>query len=157
MIIKFIAFVKSTGEISSLQRAKGDGNLIEGYSEIHDATIVHVLLDITNPAEFIETSVYNFDTQQWDPRPRAPNRLAQWNGTAWTWDKEDLYGLVKIARNNLLSDCDWAIMPDSPLSEEQLTEAREYRQALRDIRDTIDLDVLQAAEDVVWPTKPSFL
>lgn len=157
MIIKFIAFVKSTGEINSLQRAKGSNNLLEGYDELYGATIVHVTSDLPNPAEFVETTVYNFDTQEWIPRPRRPNRLAEWNGTEWTWDKEDLYGLVKIARNNLLSDCDWTVLPDTALTEEQQAEARTYRQALRDIRDTIDLDVLQAAEDVVWPTKPDFL
>ena len=40
---------------------------------------------------------------------------------------------VRMCRDNLLDDCDWTVLPDSPLSDEEKDLWTEYRQALRDI------------------------
>ena len=54
-------------------------------------------------------------------------------------------------RNILLKDTDWAFVSDSPLTDEQKTEATTYRQALRDL--PADANFPNNA----FPTKPSFL
>lgn len=56
---------------------------------------------------------------------------------------------LRADRNEKLSDCDWTQLPDAPLSEEQKELWQEYRQALRDLPETVsDLN------NIVWPTKP---
>ncbi len=40
---------------------------------------------------------------------------------------------IRTERNNLLKECDWTQLPDSPLTTEQKEAWRIYRQQLRDI------------------------
>ena len=54
-------------------------------------------------------------------------------------------------RNILLKETDWAFVSDSPLTDEQKTEATTYRQALR------DLPADENFPNNDFPTKPSFL
>lgn len=73
-----------------------------------------------------------------------------------TFDK-DLHPLVKWigirqARNADLAACDYAVMPDYPLSDAERAAVAAYRQALRDIPDQgNDPDAVE------WPEKPAFL
>ena len=68
---------------------------------------------------------------------------------------------LKLERNRMLSDCDWTQANDSPLSDAKKKEWATYRQALRDITKTVDVDsiTLIGAEinvsSVNFPTKPS--
>lgn len=55
-------------------------------------------------------------------------------------------------RDAALGACDYAAMPDYPLSEAQRGELDVYRQALRDIPDQGE-----SQANVVWPVKPTFL
>jgi hypothetical protein len=55
-------------------------------------------------------------------------------------------------RNELLQQTDWTMLPDVELTEEQKTEAKIYRQALRDITKNYT-----NPNDVVFPTKPNFI
>ena len=57
----------------------------------------------------------------------------------------------KNKRNILLKETDWAFVSDSPLTDEQKTEATTYRQALR------DLPADENFPNNAFPTKPSFL
>ena len=73
-----------------------------------------------------------------------------------TFDK-DLHPLVKWigirkSRNADLAACDYAVMPDYPLSEEDRAAVASYRQALRDIPDQGN-----DPDGVEWPEKPAFL
>jgi hypothetical protein len=56
---------------------------------------------------------------------------------------------IKTNRNYLLQITDWCVLPDSPLTAEQLVLIKEYRQKLRDI--TKDFD---NPDDVVFPQNP---
>ena len=49
----------------------------------------------------------------------------------------DYWSELRSIRDNLLSQCDWTQSPDSPLSEAKKEEWRLYRQALRDLPDTV--------------------
>jgi hypothetical protein len=55
---------------------------------------------------------------------------------------------VKSQRNQLLYECDWTQLSDSPLTVEQKALWVVYRQSLRDI--TIQEDPF----NIIWPTKP---
>ena len=64
-------------------------------------------------------------------------------------------------RNMLLTNSDWTVMPDSPLSDSKQTEWKTYRQSLRDITKTAnpkmrtDISNMIDIKSVTWPTKPS--
>lgn len=55
---------------------------------------------------------------------------------------------VRKVRNQLLYDCDWTQLPDSPLSEEEREQWRVYRQALRDITENFQWNITK------WPETP---
>lgn len=52
---------------------------------------------------------------------------------------------LRMARDQLIVDTDWWMLPDRSPSEAQLT----YRQALRDITKTYT-----SLDDVIWPIRP---
>ena len=59
---------------------------------------------------------------------------------------------IKAKRNGLLKESDWAVLPDSPLSEEDIELVKQYRQALRDLPQTYS-----NPDEVVFPNKPECL
>lgn len=59
---------------------------------------------------------------------------------------------VRKKRDSLLRACDYAVMPDYPLTEAQKAEVTAYRQALRDIPQGFD-----SPDTVEWPAKPEVL
>lgn len=66
-----------------------------------------------------------------------------------THSAEEIEAMARSRRNRLLSDCDWRLATDAPVSALAKVEWTAYRQALRDVPqqagfpDTID-----------WPTPP---
>jgi hypothetical protein len=63
-------------------------------------------------------------------------------------DELKAYSILRSERNGLLSQCDWTQMPDAPLSNEKKQEWVNYRQQLRDLPDTVDIN------NIVYPQKP---
>lgn len=63
--------------------------------------------------------------------------------------EEEKWADIRSRRNALLTACDWTQVADAPLTEEQKTAWRNYRQALRDIP-----QAFATPEDVVWPDSP---
>jgi hypothetical protein len=57
------------------------------------------------------------------------------------------YGLSKNQRNLILSETDKYLMPDYPLTPEQLITVKEYRQKLRDF----------TLNNYIFPDKPDFV
>lgn len=55
---------------------------------------------------------------------------------------------IRETRNQLLAMCDWRVLPDSPITNEQRIEWVAYRQALRDFPEKGDVI------NQVWPTMP---
>lgn len=66
----------------------------------------------------------------------------------WATEEADA---VRATRNQLLSDTDWAVLPDAPAQRDMQSRAAlwSYRKQLRDITERFD-----APEDVVWPEPP---
>lgn len=59
--------------------------------------------------------------------------------------------LRRARRNTLISNTDWAVLSDAPLTEEQVNEAKAYRIVLR------DLPAHEDFPDVDFPAIPSFI
>lgn len=55
---------------------------------------------------------------------------------------------IRQERNRLLAECDWTVLVDSPLTTTQQNNYKTYRQALRDLPETVDVDAPE------YPTKP---
>ena len=84
----------------------------------------------------------------------APNKHATWSNElgGWEFNREDLINDVRVERNRKLSLTDWTQVTDSPLTEEQRIEWKNYRQSLRDVTD--NLGVILSTAEVNWPTTP---
>jgi len=78
----------------------------------------------------------------------------QANKTAWENGAFDrAIAEVRNKRNALLVQSDWAVLPDSPLSDSDKTAWETYRTELRDLTD--GLTTVDEVKAVVFPTKPS--
>lgn len=64
-------------------------------------------------------------------------------------DETNQWAAVRLLRDRLLRDSDWAVLPDSPPAKTALTAWKEYRQALRDLP-----QIYERPADVVWPEAP---
>ena len=64
-----------------------------------------------------------------------------------------MWDSARHQRNNLLAECDWTQLPDSPLSDAAKLEWQNYRQALRDLPDTHE--AVNLIDEVVFPTPPN--
>ena len=65
----------------------------------------------------------------------------------------DYQAWMRQRRNLLLTECDWTVGADSPLSDSKKTEWQTYRQALRDLPSTYPN--VTDKDSVIWPSKPS--
>ena len=75
-----------------------------------------------------------------------------WNQTDATQEEIDIkienqWEQIRVARNEILTQCDWTILSDSPVSS-SIEDWKTYRQQLRDITNQSN------PFEVVWPTKP---
>jgi len=61
---------------------------------------------------------------------------------------EELYNSLRIQRNKLLADSDWTQLTDSPLADTKRQEWAVYRQQLRDLPNTVDIN------NIIYPEKP---
>lgn len=57
---------------------------------------------------------------------------------------------ARADRNRLLSDCDWTVLSDAPLTAAQKGEWVEYRQSLRNVPEQAGFPVA-----IEWPIQPS--
>ena len=64
----------------------------------------------------------------------------------------DLIGALRHMRNVLLRESYLTQFTDSPLSDSKKTEWKTYRQNLRDLPATVDINDWP---NITWPTKPS--
>jgi hypothetical protein len=58
--------------------------------------------------------------------------------------------VIRKERNRLLSESDWRVLPDSPITNKN--EWYAYRQSLRDFPELV---LAQKFNNVAWPTPPS--
>jgi hypothetical protein len=63
-------------------------------------------------------------------------------------ETESMWRAIRDRRNELLLECDWTQLADSPLPNQKQTEWQIYRQSLRDITNQLD------PFSINWPTPP---
>lgn len=101
----------------------------KGHIEKRDLSIVEIT-DITP---------FNTAVEKWT----AANTAANTPPT----ETEDS---MRVQRNLILSETDWTVLPDSPLSDAKIAEWKTYRQALRDLpANTTDF------ANPTYPTEPT--
>ena len=83
------------------------------------------------------------------PFKPSENHVFNYSTEAWELTNDQAGQINRAIRLELLVDCDWTQLPDSPLTDAKRTEWATYRQQLRDLLMTTDPD------STVWPTKPS--
>lgn len=67
-------------------------------------------------------------------------------------DLDAISAEVRAKRNRILTDTDYLVTPDYPISDVDLEVVKAYRQDLRDISKQNGFPL-----DVVWPEKPAFI
>ena len=65
---------------------------------------------------------------------------------------QELASMVRSQRDAKLSDTDYLVVPDYPISPEDLEAVKVYRQALRDIPEQSGFP-----KNAQWPVEPQFL
>jgi Phage tail assembly chaperone protein len=65
-----------------------------------------------------------------------------------------LQEIIRNIRNKILAESDWTQFADSPLENHTKGLWMEYRQTLRDLPETQNIDQMTDFSQVVWPTKP---
>lgn len=108
--------------------------------------------DDLHKLENIPTPYIELTEQQWSQAVSEKCRVVNGVHTYEGFSAQDLeqknYLILRSERDSLLKESDWTQMPDSPLTEEQKQEWQVYRQALRDLPQTADIN------NIVYPTKP---
>jgi hypothetical protein len=151
--IKHLIHCDSEGDIMMIKPAKGI-NPEDGSVDANGWTIRHYHYELPDPGGWKDTHWWNGST--WVSRDPRPNKCALWINAEWTWDSEAFLDLVRVERNRRLYLSDWAILPDSPLTEEEVQEVKFYRNHLRNFTATT-MPGSGRLEDLVWPIKPNFL
>lgn len=124
---------------------KNTGNIIV-CQKFNDATLQAKLAENPN-WDYIVAYTKGVKNIQVDPVTKKLRRVAPPAETA-----EDISTYVRATRLRLLQASDWTQTVDSPLSEAKKQEWAIYRQALRDMPDTIA--GVNSSSEVVWPTQP---
>lgn len=82
--------------------------------------------------------------------------VATVDGEWITPDIEDIAaGTIRAERDRRLQSCDWTQLPDAALTDEQIAEWANYRQALRDIPAQEGFPWSGDINAVPWPTAPN--
>lgn len=107
---------------------------------------------------FVMNYYYNSATSTFVNTGLPANEHASWDFTnsAWTWDASKVTEEIRAKRNGLLTNTDYAVLPDAPFTDAEVTEIKTYRQTLRDFPSTVT-GTPATANDVTWPTKPACL
>lgn len=97
---------------------------------------ISIIYDIHHPNHLFETHL------------KEKYNASSWEEFVLPRTKEQRLVKIRNRRNVLLQNSDWALMPDSPLSEEMKESWSLYRQKLRDLPEDVDINF------PVWPQPP---
>lgn len=94
----------------------------------------------------------------WDPAtcievPQRPGRGYKWNNISKKWEisKRTRQHYIRPIRNEELYRTDKYVLPDYPLTAQQVAGAKVYRQQLRDVPQQA------TPEEMVMPQRPRYL
>ena len=94
--------------------------------------------------------MFNNEKQRLEEVKKAEEEAKKAEEEAQAEAERDYWEELRSLRDQKLTQCDWTQIADAPLTEEQKTAWRTYRQALRDLpANTED------PKNPVWPTAPT--
>lgn len=153
-IIKHLIYCDDEGDIKMIKPAKGI-NPVEGSLDGNGWTIKYGYEEL-NPSPGAWMATNYWDGERWAKRTARPNGCATWVNGQWTWADEDFKNVVRQERNHKLARCDWAVLPDVALTDEEKAEVRAYRTHLRNVPQS-PMPESGLLDEVVWPSAPSCL
>ena len=68
--------------------------------------------------------------------------------------EEDAFAALRAERDARLAACDWTVLPDAPVTEEEQAAWKAYRQALRDLPQQEGAPWDGGGELTPWPVAP---
>lgn len=85
--------------------------------------------------------------------PKKPHEGSIWNNITkqWDWTIEGQQNYIRPIRNIELDRTDRFILPDYPITPEELLVAKQYREKLREVPDKI------TPQEMVMPECPEFM
>lgn len=116
-----------------------EGEYIGFYNEeIHGSNIPSPNIELTE--------------EQWKEALSSRCKVVEGVHTLIPFTQEELnekkYAILRANRDQMLNESDWTQMPDSPLTDAQKQLWAAYRQDLRDLPGTVDIN------NIVYPEKP---
>ena len=141
--------VGTVAHLNSALHADGDS--------LSDEIFVKDIDNESDPDSFITAKYWTGSA--WADKPEKPGEYYKFvrASVSWVVDTDRLWTDIRGIRDEKLFSCDWAVLPDSPLSESDLTTAKTYRTNLRNIPQTANTATIYSPDDITWPTTPSFL
>jgi len=120
-----------------------------------DGSIVNDRLIKIWPEEFygIKPSRKRWNGASFVDMPAQPNEFYIWENAAWTFQQDKFMDHMRTSRDGRLFATDWTQVPDAPLTAEQVTAFRNYRQDLRDVPNNLT-GAERSLDDIAWPTPP---
>lgn len=149
-----VAFVNDNGDVIHIM-SPGTDTMYTNGAVYAGNTAWHIDIN-DNPATFISTKYFDFDLNTFMTRSAKPSNFHNWNKASkfWEFDFNAALGWIRIQRTQILLSTDWTQLLDVPLTEQQKLDWQVYRQALRDLPDTIP-NTIQNIDEIVWPTPPA--
>ena len=86
----------------------------------------YVTRDISSVSDPDSYMTKYWANNQWNDKPDSTGRYYKWSGSAWVLDSTHLWADIRSKRDALLQECDWAVLPDSPLSDSDKTSVETY-------------------------------
>jgi hypothetical protein len=160
MTVYTIAVVNPDGEIWHWYHptATVDPNGEEVVVGDVTSTRIHITEEIEDFSLWARTHYRK--NNAWVERADRDSSFYTWSNEAWYLNSPQFLRATRDQRNQLLLESDWTQIPDSPLTDAKKAEWTEYRQALRDVIESIPVDdfgavTIDGPDQVVWPTPPS--
>ena len=163
MTLKYVADIEvSTGKILNAaypQHVIPAEGIVGNIQHLYITEAIWDSIGCDTLHNFLADYRYNTSTSTFVETGRPTNRHAIWDNSTntWTWDSALLLNDIRKERTKKLYRSDWALGPDSPLTDSQKTEVTVYRRYLRDWPNTLDMTTISSVDDVTWPTLPDCL
>lgn len=154
--MKHYALVNSEGH--TLYTISGSPQLGLSHGETYEGNLcLEIQPDAVDDSYYIDQVYYDHDLNNWQTKPPCPGvEFHKWVNKTWEFMPDLFLKKLREIRNEKLVESDWTQMPDVPLSQQQKEECQLYREALRNITSE-PFPSSRRIEDVVWPSKPTFL
>ena len=142
-----------TGEIQYITRVTNTSKY--SHAGVYNGFLTYPVDSDADHVKLVQETYYDYTQNKFMSRSPQPNNYYTWTSDKrWVLNTEMLMGEIRMQRLEKLGVCDWTQTADSPLTDEKKAEWVTYRQALRDVPQNLEDDLIDVA-GVAWPTQPS--